>query len=51
MTKTFRFVVAFGQYVDVSASSKRGAIQTFKADYAHLLKNGRLHKTAIWSVS
>ena len=48
--KTFRFVNGFGSYVDVHATSKRKAIAYYKTDYAHLLKNGRLYKTAIWSV-
>ncbi len=50
MLKTYRFVVAFAQYVDVSATSKAKATAYFKKEYAHLLKNGRLHNTAIWRV-
>ena len=48
--KTFRFVTGFACYVDVYATSKAKAIAYYKTEYAHLLKNSRLHKTAIWSV-
>ena len=50
MPKTYRFVLSFLHSVDVSATSKAKAIAYFKKEYSHLLKNGRLHKTAIWSV-